>query len=201
VVYNGEPERYFTFITPECYHAIEKYLEFRQEHGEELGTISPLFRDKFDPVNGHSNDNIEPMTAPAIRQYYNRLLHSIGIRKEAKRRHEFSVHLLRKWYKTRCELGGMRPINVEILLSHSTGISDSYYRPTERELLDDYLRVVDQLTINDVIKLRRENEQEIQQLRHSDEENQVRIAELEQYVREIHDIMSEPKKLKALMES
>lgn len=74
----------------------------------------------------------------------------------------------------------MRPINVEILLSHSTGISDSYYRPTERELLDDYLRVVDQLTINDVIKLRRENEQEIQQLRHSDEENQVRIAELEQ---------------------
>jgi hypothetical protein len=88
--------------------------------------------------------------------------------------------LLRKWYKTRCELRGMRPINVEILLSHSTGISDSYYRPTERELLDDYLRVVDQLTINDVIKLRRENEQEIQQLRHSDEENQVRIAELEQ---------------------
>ncbi|MGH9978411.1 MAG: hypothetical protein ACRD8Z_21655 [Nitrososphaeraceae archaeon] len=74
----------------------------------------------------------------------------------------------------------MRPINVEILLSHSTGISDSYYRPTERELFDDYLRVVDQLTINDVIKLRRENEQEIQQLRHSDEENQVRIAELEQ---------------------
>lgn len=90
------------------------------------------------------------------------------------------MHLLRKWYKTRCELRGMRPINVEILLSHSTGISDSYYRPTERELLDDYLRVVDQLTINDVIKLRRENEQEIQQLRHSDEENQVRIAELEQ---------------------
>lgn len=90
------------------------------------------------------------------------------------------MHLLRKWYKTRCELGGMRPINVEILLSHSTGISDSYYRPTERELFDDYLRVVDQLTINDVIKLRRENEQEIQQLRHSDEENQVRIAELEQ---------------------
>lgn len=88
--------------------------------------------------------------------------------------------MLRKWYKTRCELRGMRPINVEILLSHSTGISDSYYRPTERELLDDYLRVVDQLTINDVIKLRRENEQEIQQLRHSDEENQVRIAELEQ---------------------
>lgn len=29
VVYNGEPERYFTIITSECFHGIEKYLEFR----------------------------------------------------------------------------------------------------------------------------------------------------------------------------
>lgn len=149
VVYNGDPERYFTFITPECYHAIERYLEFRRDNGEELGRNSPLFRDKFDPVNGLSNASVEPMTAPAVRQYYNRLLYSIGIRKEMKRRHEFSVHGYRKWYKTRCELGGMMPINVEVLLSHSVGISDSYYRPTESELLDDYLRVLNLLSIND----------------------------------------------------
>jgi hypothetical protein len=41
----------------------------------------------------------------------------------------------------------MKPINVEILMGHSTGISDSYYRPTQKELLDDYLNVVDHLTI------------------------------------------------------
>jgi integrase len=165
VVYNGEPERYITFITPECYHAIEKYLQFRQENGEELNRSSPLFRDKFDPINGYTNTNVEPMTAPAVRQYYNRLLHSIGIRKEIKRRHEFSVHGFRKWYKKRCELGGMKPINVEILLSHSTGISDSYYRPIENELLEDYLCVIGQLGINEAVILRRENEEEIQLLR------------------------------------
>jgi integrase len=104
VVYNGEPEKYITFITPECHHAIEKYLQFRQENGEELNRNSPLFRDKFDPINGFSNEKVEPMTAPAIRQYYNRLLHSIGIRKEAKRKYEFSVHGYRKWFKTRCDL-------------------------------------------------------------------------------------------------
>jgi hypothetical protein len=156
IVYNGDPERYFTFITTECYHAIEKYLEFRRDNGEELGRNSPLFRDKFDPVNGLSNTNVEPMTAPAIRQYYNRLLYSIGIRKEMKRRHEFSVHGFRKWYKTKCELGGMKPINIEILLAHSTGISDSYYRLTETELLDDYLSVVEHLTINEITKLKAE---------------------------------------------
>ena len=163
VVYNGEPERYFTFITPECYLAIEKYLEFRRDNGEELGRNSPLFRDKFDPVNGLSNTNVEPMTAPAIRQYYNRLLYSIGIRKEMKRRHEFSVHGFRKWYKTRCELGGMMPINVEILMSHSVGISDSYYRPTESELLADYLRVVDLISINDNEKKLQSKVSEIEQ--------------------------------------
>ncbi|MGH9995853.1 MAG: hypothetical protein ACRD4J_11535 [Nitrososphaeraceae archaeon] len=192
VVYNGEPERYTTFITPECYHAIEKYLEFRRDNGEELGRNSPLFRDKFDPVNGFSNTNVEPMTAPAIRQYYNRLLHSIGIRKEIKRRHEFSVHGFRKWYKTRCELGGMKPINVEILLSHSTGISDSYYRPTESELLDDYLRVIDQLAINDVVILRRENEQEIQQLRQADAEKTNQIPELMEWKEKMQVLLDEP---------
>lgn len=50
VVYNGEPERYFTFITPECYHTIERYLEYRRDNGEELGHDSPLFREV--PVQG-----------------------------------------------------------------------------------------------------------------------------------------------------
>lgn len=52
VVYNGEPERYTTFVTPEALNALERYLEFRRDHGEILGNQSPLFRDKFDPVKG-----------------------------------------------------------------------------------------------------------------------------------------------------
>ena len=42
----------------------------------------------------------------------------------------------------------MKPINVEILLCHSVGISDSYYRPTANELLEGYLKAVPLLTIN-----------------------------------------------------
>ena len=89
-----------------------------------------------------------PMTGPSIRQYYNRLLFSIGIRNQKKRRHDFSVHGFRKYFKTRAEQAGMKPINVEILMGHSVGISDSYYRPTENELLQDYLHVKDALTIS-----------------------------------------------------
>ena len=32
-------------------------------------------------------------------------------------------------------------------MGHSTGVSDSYYRPTENDLLLDYLKCVDALTI------------------------------------------------------
>ncbi len=75
---------------------------------------SPLFRDKFDPVKGqyghgkqNSKELVIPMTGPSVRQYYNKLLHSIGIRNEPKRRHEFSVNGLRKYFKTTAEQSGM----------------------------------------------------------------------------------------------
>ncbi|MGH9973029.1 MAG: hypothetical protein ACRD93_03930 [Nitrososphaeraceae archaeon] len=39
-------------------------------------------------------------------------------------------------------------------MGHSVGISDSYYRATESELLDDYLKAIDLLTINEESRLR-----------------------------------------------
>ena len=44
----------------------------------------------------------------------------------------------------------MRPINVEITMGHNIGISASYYKPTEQEVLEDYLRAVDILTIHEI---------------------------------------------------
>jgi hypothetical protein len=76
-----------------------------------------------------------------------------GLRKKlepGKKRHPYQAnHSLRKWFKTRCEIAGMKPINIEKLMNHSVGISDSYYRATENEMLEDYLKAIDFLTIND----------------------------------------------------
>jgi len=184
VVYNGDPEKYTTFITSEACHALDKYLNFRREHGEDVKTSSPLFRDKFDPIKGQyghgkqdSRNVVIPMTAPSVRQYYNRLLFSIGIRNERKRRHEFSVHGFRKFFKTKAEIGGMKPINVETLMGHSTGLSDSYYRPTESELLEDYLKVIDHLTIVDETRLKIELE-EMSRIKEHDALNTDAIATL-----------------------
>jgi len=184
VIYNGDPDRYVTFISSEACNALDKYLDFRREHGEVVTADSPLFRDKFDPIkglegrgnHGHTRKDakeiIIPMTGPSIRQYYNRLLFSIGIRKERQRRHEFSVHGLRKYFKTKAEQAGMKPIHVEILMGHSTGISDSYYPPTENDLLQDYLNVVDNLTANEQ-KLQLDQKQQDTDTKLSDSQKEV----------------------------
>jgi hypothetical protein len=57
------------------------------------------------------------------------------------------THGYRKFYKSRAEQV-MKPINVEITMAHDLGVSESYWRPTEREVLEDYLKAVPLLTIN-----------------------------------------------------
>jgi hypothetical protein len=52
----------------------------------------------------------------------------------------------------------MKPINIEVLMGHSVGISDSYYKPTQTELMEDYLKSVDALTVSQENQLRHEVE-------------------------------------------
>lgn len=67
-----------------------------------------------------------------------------------KRSHEFQAdHGYRKWFKTQCELAGMKSINMEVLMGHSIGISDRYYRISKEDLLEDYLKAVNFLTISE----------------------------------------------------
>ena len=56
-----------------------------------------------------------------------------------------------------------------------------YYRPTEKDLLDDYLQVVDQLLINDTRKLRAEA-QEINKIKEQETFNSDAIASLSDQV-------------------
>jgi hypothetical protein len=54
---------------------------------------------------------------------------------------------MRKFYKSHAEQV-MGPINVEITMGHDVGLSESYYKPTQQEVLEDYLKAVNNLTIN-----------------------------------------------------
>jgi hypothetical protein len=42
----------------------------------------------------------------------------------------------------------MKPANVETTMGHDLKTSESYWKPTEREVLEDYLKAIPLLTIN-----------------------------------------------------
>jgi hypothetical protein len=48
----------------------------------------------------------------------------------------------------------MKPLNVALLISHDTGITESYWRPTEKEVLADYLKAGGCLRLMIVLKQR-----------------------------------------------
>jgi hypothetical protein len=57
-----------------------------------------------------------------------------------------AAHGFRKFYKTRAEQT-MRPANVELTMGPDIGISKSYYKPTENEILYDYVNAVSLLSV------------------------------------------------------
>lgn len=84
-----------------------------------------------------------------------------------------------------------------LLTDHSVKLDKSYYYPTEEEMLQEYFKVVDDLTINEENRLRRENEMlkvtksEYQMLKEQVEQNKVELEELKQRYPCIHRKLNE----------
>jgi integrase len=195
LVYAGTPDSYATFMTQEAYREVEAWMKFRKQCGEKISTDSWVMRDLWDTEaairkNMHTDGVVtmpKKLSSVGIKRLIERALWAQGLRKdleEGKKRHEFATcHALRKYFKTRCELAGVKPINVENLMGHSTGISDAYYRPNESELLDDYLKAMDSLSIDDTRRLKIEVESLRSDIFELEQKNK-RIEELERKQRQ-----------------
>lgn len=154
-VYAGDEEEYFTFITPEAYDEVKKWMDYRKTSGEEINEKSWVMRHLWNAKKGRKFGLVtapKKLKSSGVKRLVEDALWTQDIRNKSQingKRYEFqSNHGFRKWFKTRCEMSGMRSINIEILMGHSIGISDSYYRITESELLNDYLKAIDFLCID-----------------------------------------------------
>jgi hypothetical protein len=115
--------------------------------------------------------NPEKLKSSGIKRSMEDALWNQGIRKKSdlkRHRYDFQTnHGFRKWFKTQCEISCMKSINIEILMGHSIGISDSYYKITEDELLTEYLKASNFLIINNENQLQKQYEK-IQLQNHND---------------------------------
>jgi len=191
-VYADEEEEYISFISLEAYSHLKEWMNYRQEAGEKITEESWLMRNLWDVTTptGKGLATLPVKLKPSgIKRLMERALWGQGVRtnlKDGKKRHEFQVdHGYRKFFKTRCELGGMKPINIEKLLSHSVGISDSYYRATEQELLDDYLKAMDSLTIDERNKLKKRIDKLEEKNENEDYIIKARLHEKDEQIKEL----------------
>jgi hypothetical protein len=65
-------------------------------------------------------------------------------------------HGFRKFANTQIVLAEVNGAAKEMLLGHSIGLDDKYYRPTPQQLFDEYAKAIDLLTINDENRLRKQ---------------------------------------------
>ncbi|MGD9533816.1 MAG: hypothetical protein AB7V56_08620 [Candidatus Nitrosocosmicus sp.] len=194
-VYAEEHNEYFTFITSEAYHELNEWMNFRLTNGEEITPNSWVMRnlwntEKIKRKNSiHTKNDVsnpKKLTSIGIKRLIERALWTQNLRikrNPSDKRYEFQTdHGFRKFFKTRCERGGMKPINIEKFLGHSTGISDSYYKATEEELLLDYLANAENLLINNESKIQRQ----IYKLSRENEKNTIKFnSELEAKERQL----------------
>jgi integrase len=189
IVYRGEPEEYFTFITPEAYETVKDYIEFRANHGELISKSSSILRDEFDVTKSSKGIASIPkqLKSSGLKRLIERALFAQGIRKpleNGKRRHEFQAdHGFRKYFKTVAERH-MKSLHVEILMGHSIGLGDNYYRVSEKELLAEYLKAVPDLTVSQLPKSMDEErlksmEREMESMKSGINELSMKLSKLE----------------------
>jgi hypothetical protein len=155
IVYAGENEQYYSFITDEAYESLKDWMAYRESYGEKITSESWLMRNlwkttnmKYGSKSGLAQYPIK-LKSSGVKSLVGKALFQQNVRpvlEKDKKRHEFKgVHGFRKYFKTHCE-PLMKPANVELLLGHDLGISKSYYKPLEKDILKDYLKALDVLT-------------------------------------------------------
>ncbi|MDN5845184.1 MAG: hypothetical protein L0H53_02795 [Candidatus Nitrosocosmicus sp.] len=209
-VYAEEDDEYFTFITPEGYCEVNEWMNFRIASGENITNDSWVMRNLWNTEKIKRKDyvsikndvsNPKKISSIGIKRLMERALWTQNLRiknNPSDKRYQVQTdHGFRKFFKTRCELGGMKPINIEKFMGHSTGISDSYYKATEEELLKDYVNHIEHLLINNenkisiqLDKLSKENEEQMNINRYELQTKEREIASLEEKIQIDNDSMT-----------
>jgi integrase len=159
IVYGDSSKyRYYTFTTPEAGKAIDDYLAFRKAGGEVLNPEAPLIREEFRKENAN---NPRALNSDGVSALIYDMLLKLGLRKvnsnnQFARHKTARMHGFRKFYNTALVKAGVKPVVVELLMGHKVGLQNNYLRLSQTDVLQEYLKTIDLLTISREKQLKQE---------------------------------------------
>ncbi|MGI0033212.1 MAG: hypothetical protein ACRD97_08070 [Nitrososphaeraceae archaeon] len=180
-VYENTRDEYYTFCTPECATAIDSYIEQRKQAGETITQESYLFRNDYEYTDIRRVNHPQPVTGHSLSGVLRNLLIVCGLRgssQEQFQRHEKAMfHAFRKFFDTSLVDANVNQLIKELLMGHSVGLDNSYFRPNEEKMLTEYVKAVNNLTINEENRLKikvnqlteRQDEIDLMKLKHEKE--------------------------------
>jgi site-specific recombinase XerD len=179
--YEGTKNETYTFTTRECSTTgIDTYLSYRQRCGEKISfneskqqwepSSVPLIRLQFDVNDILQVRNPRPISIGTLREALmqhivrsglRQIEHPTGSNPSNPNRVRKSVSLTNGFRKhvisTFIEAGLNHEIR-ELIVDHATQLDNNYFRPTEDQVLQEYLKAEPYLTIDPAARLARENE-------------------------------------------
>ena len=142
---------YTTFITPQAKRSLKAYLSTREKNGERLGPESPVLIRSTRPLG--------PVSSKTIGRAWDRMVDRVGLGQKSRRHRLLRPHSARKYFATALTRAGVSPSARERMLGHFGGFSDpnlaldsAYYRPIEEELLAEYRKAIQTLSISEEVQ-------------------------------------------------
>jgi len=170
--YEGTNNEYYNFCTRECAASVDSYLLYRQRCGEKLSfnestnrwepEDTPLIRVSFDMNDSfQASRQIRALTQHGVRMALDLHLIKCGLRQtehpnERNRRVRKNISLANGFRKHVISTFIEAQLNHEIrelIVDHATGLDSSYFRPTEKQVLEEYLKAEPYLTIDPSMRL------------------------------------------------
>lgn len=159
-VYEGTREQYYSFTTPECASFIDAYKEYRTKSGEILTEESYSIRDQFDLTDQDQIRNrSRGIQTGTLKVMLNLVLVKAGVRtvdhtSPHKRKEVARAHGFRKFFTTQLIKAKVQSECRWKLEGHKLlGNDESYAKITEEDLLPEYQKAIDKLTIDPANRL------------------------------------------------
>ncbi len=159
LVYRGDPEHYWTFITPEACRMLEQYKElWKSQTGKYPEPNDPLLKVT-------KQRKVVRLEFAGVKRRLDRIVKKIGLRASlppGKRRYEVQLsHGFRKYFNTMMRRAGVNFLDKEDMMGHSVGLERHYERYSEEdfERFPEYQKAIPFLTISKEEKLAIRNKQ------------------------------------------